>query len=139
MVSFVVKTCILSASAAALANVAIAGQISAGCSGLAARQGVNITYDDIVTCFDSIPFNQAAAKTTIDSVTALFKDYYIYRDSEMTPFLAKPLKGDPVDIIQKLKKIGRTRYTSDRKFHTDVNTALASLHDLHVVYGSMFE
>ncbi|KAF9310037.1 hypothetical protein BG003_009022 [Podila horticola] len=135
MVSYVIKTCILSVSVAALANVAIAGPISGGCSDLAARQGVNITYNDIVTCFDSIPFNQTAAKTTIESVTTLFNDYYISRDSAMTPFLAKPLEGDPVDIIQKLKTIERTRYTSDRKFHTDVHTALESLHDGHVVYA----
>ncbi|KAG0297340.1 hypothetical protein BGZ96_006904 [Linnemannia gamsii] len=107
---------------------------ASGCTDLASRQGVNITYTDVVKCFDSIPFNKEAAKTTLESVTTLFDDYYISRDSAMSPFLAKPLESDPVDIVAKLKKIGRTRYTSDRKFHTDVNLAIESLHDGHSVY-----
>ncbi|KAF9543200.1 hypothetical protein EC957_001075 [Mortierella hygrophila] len=53
----------------------------------------------------------------------------------MAPFLAKPLESDPVDIVAKLKKIGRTRYTSDRKFHTDVFQAIGSLHDGHSLYA----
>jgi len=138
MVSYAIKTCILLVSAIALADVATAGQTSLGCSDLAAKHGVNITYEDVVTCYDSIPFNQAAAKSTIDSVIAIFNDYYISRDSAMTPFLAKPLQSDPVDIVQKLRKIARASYTSDRKFHTDICSAIASLHDLHVEYARMF-
>jgi len=138
MVSYTIKTCILLVSALALADVATAGQSSLGCSNLAAKLSGNITYEDVVTCFDSIPFNQAAAKSTLDTFTAIFNDYYISRDSAMTPFLAKPLQGDPVDIIQKLRKIGRASYTSDRKFHTDVCSALPSLHDLHVQYDRKF-
>ncbi|KAF8946238.1 hypothetical protein BGZ47_000987 [Haplosporangium gracile] len=86
-------------------------------------------------CFDSIPFNTEAAKITLESATTFFNDYYISRDSVQTPFLAKPLEGDPVDIVAKLKIIGRTRYTSDRKFHTDVYQAIESLHDGHSLYA----
>jgi hypothetical protein len=56
----------------------------------------------------------------------------------MSPFLAQPLESDPVDIVAKLRKIGRTRYTSDRKFHTDVYQAIESLHDGHSIYARRF-
>ncbi|KAF9097025.1 hypothetical protein BGX23_009943 [Mortierella sp. AD031] len=155
MVSLSIKTLILSISVATLATTATVSagpddnnpssssfaptshgpQKPTGCSDLAARQGTNITYNDIANCFDSIPFNQAAAKGTIDSVLTFFNDYYVSRDVAMTPHLAKPLQSDPVDIVGMLMKIGRTRYTSDRKFHTDVYKAVESLHDGHAIYA----
>ncbi|KAF9142684.1 hypothetical protein BGX30_002432 [Mortierella sp. GBA39] len=138
MVSFSVNTILLSVSVAALVAVSLADPSSTGgigCSDLASRHGVNITYTDIVNCFDSIPFNNTAARATLESVTTFFNDYYISRDSVLAPFLAKPLESDPVDIVAKLKKIGRTRYTSDRKFHTDVFQAVGSLHDGHSLYA----
>ncbi|KAG9061203.1 hypothetical protein KI688_007541 [Linnemannia hyalina] len=107
---------------------------TSGCSDLASRHGVNITYTEVAKCFDSIPFNKEAARATLESVTTLFNDYYISRDAAMAPFLAKPLQTDPVDIVAKFKRIGRTRYTSDRKFHTDVYEAIESLHDGHAMY-----
>lgn len=138
MVSFSANTILLSVSVAALVTVSIADPSSTGgvgCSDLASKQGSNITYTNIENCFDSIPFNNEAARATLETVTTFFNDYYISRDSALTPFLAKPLEGDPVDIVAKLKKIGRTRYTSDRKFHTDVYQAIESLHDGHSLYA----
>ncbi|KAG0090134.1 hypothetical protein BGZ93_009483 [Podila epicladia] len=135
MVSFTIKTLILSISAATMVTVAVAGPASAGCADLAAKQGANITYGDVKQCYDSVPFNKAIARSTIETVTKLFDEYYISRDWATTPHLAKPFESDPVDIVAKLKKIARTGYTSDRKFHTDIYEAIESLHDGHAVYG----
>ncbi|KAK3848366.1 MAG: hypothetical protein J3R72DRAFT_500131 [Linnemannia gamsii] len=133
-----VKMLALSLSFASLATFTFSAPplpISTGCTDLASRQGVNISYTDVTKCFDSIPFNQEAAKTTLESVTTFFNDYYISRDAAMTPCLAKPLESDPVDIVAELKRIGRKKYSSDRKFHTDVHLAVESLHDGHAVYA----
>ncbi|KAF9536605.1 hypothetical protein EC957_010318 [Mortierella hygrophila] len=133
------RTLILSLTVAALATISFAEPSSStsgtsGCSDLASRLGVNITYTEVAKCFDSIPFNKEAAKATLESVATLFNDYCISRDAAMAPFLAKPLQSDPVDIVAKFKRIGRTQYTSDRKFHTDIYEAIESLHDGHAMY-----
>lgn len=135
MVSFAIKTLILSISAATMVTVAIAGPALTGCSDLAAKHGANITYGDVEKCYDSVPFDKAVARSTIETVTKVFDEYYISRDWATTPHLPKPLESNPVDIVTKLKKIGRTRYTSDRKFHTDIYKAIESLHDGHAAYG----
>ncbi|KAI1288804.1 hypothetical protein EDD11_009651 [Mortierella claussenii] len=118
-----------------MATVAVAGPALPGCSDLAAKQGINITYGDVKKCYDSVPFNTAIARSTIETVTKLFDEYYISRDWATTPHLPEPFESDPVDIVAKLKKIGRTGYTSDRKFHMDIYEAIESLHDGHAVYG----
>jgi hypothetical protein len=140
MVSHSIKTLVLSLSVASLATFSLAAPATGtnGCSSLAAKQGTNITYSDVANCYASIPFNKEAARATLDSLTTLFDDYHVSRDIALSPRLAKPLQGDPVDIVAKLKKIGRTRYTSDRKFHTDVYEAIESLHDGHAVYARKF-
>ncbi|KAG0342646.1 hypothetical protein BG000_002853 [Podila horticola] len=135
MVSFAIKTLILSISAATMVTVAIAGPALTGCSDLAAKHGANITYGDVEKCYDSVPFDKAVARSTIETVTKVFDEYYISRDWATTPHLPKPLESNPVDIVAKLKKIGRNRYTSDRKFHTDIYKAIESLHDGHAAYG----
>ncbi|KAF9128301.1 hypothetical protein BG015_004369 [Linnemannia schmuckeri] len=137
MVSYSIKTLILSLSVASLANVSLAATPPSvnGCSALAAKQGTNITYADVAQCYASIPFNMEAARATLESLTTFFDDYYVSRDPALSPRLTKPLQSDPVDIVAKLKKIGRTRYTSDREFHTDVYEAVESLHDGHAVYA----
>ncbi|KAG9061188.1 hypothetical protein KI688_007526 [Linnemannia hyalina] len=134
MVSLSIKTLILSLSVASLATTSLAAP-SNGCSDLAVKQGVNITYADVAQCYASIPFNKEAARATLDSLTTIFDEYYVSRDTELSPRLAKPFQSDPVDIVAKLKKIGRTRYTSDRQFHTDVYEAVESLHDGHAAYA----
>lgn len=137
MVSYSIKTLVLSLSVASLAALSLAAPATgtSGCSVLAAKQGSNITYSDVANCYASIPFNKEVARATLDSLTTFFDDYYVSRDPARSPQLAKPLQGDPVDIIGKLKKIGRTRYTNDRKFHTDVYEAVESLHDGHAAYA----
>lgn len=134
MVSLSIKTLILSLSVASLATTSLAAP-SNGCSDLAVKQGVNITYADVAQCYASIPFNKEAARATLDSLTTIFDEYYVSRDTELSPHLAKPFQSDPVDIVAKLKKIGRTQYTSDRQFHTDVYEAVESLHDGHAAYA----
>ncbi|KAF9901266.1 hypothetical protein EC991_006371 [Linnemannia zychae] len=137
MVPFAFKTLILSLSVAtiALAGPPASPPATSGCSALAAKQGKNITYADVATCYDSIPFNKDVARTTVDSLTTFFNDYYISRDAALYSHLPKPFEGDPVDIVAKLKRIGRTKYSSDRKFHTDLYEAVESLHDGHAVYA----
>ncbi|KAF9284772.1 hypothetical protein BGZ88_009811 [Linnemannia elongata] len=134
MVSLSMKTFILSLSVASLATTSLAAP-SNGCSDLAAKQSTNITYADVAQCYASIPFNKEAARATLDSLTTFFDEYYVSRDAALSPRLAKPFESDPVDIVAKLKKIGRTQYTSDRQFHTHVYEAVESLHDGHAVYA----
>jgi len=135
MVLISIKTLILSISAATLATVVVAGPASTGCSDLASKKGTNITYSDVKNCYDSTPFDKAIARSTLETVTTLFDEYYISRDWATAPHLPRPFESDPVDIVAKLKKIGRASYTSDRKFHTDIYKAIESLHDGHAAYG----
>ncbi|KAI1300702.1 hypothetical protein EDD11_006034 [Mortierella claussenii] len=115
-----------------MTTVAVASPALPGCSDLAAKQDINLTYDDVNKCYDSVPFNTAIARSTIETVTKLFDEYYISRDWVTTPHLPDPFERDPVDIVAML---GRTSYTSDRKFHMDIYEAIESLHDGHAVYG----
>ncbi|KAF9130750.1 hypothetical protein BGW39_002707 [Mortierella sp. 14UC] len=135
MVPSAFKALILSLSVATIALAAASPPTTTGCSALAAKQGKNITYSDVATCFDSVPFNKDAARTTLESLTTFFNDYYISRDAALYPYLPTPFEGDPVDIVAKLNSIGRARYSSDRKFHTDLYEAIESLHDGHAAYA----
>lgn len=135
-----IKTIILSISVATMATTAVvAGPTSTGCSDLASKNGANITYGDVKNCYDSIPFDKAIARSTLETVTTLFDEYYISRDWSTARYLPKPFESDPVDIVAKLKKIGRTNYTSDRRFHTDIYEAIESLHDGHAAYGRKYQ
>ncbi|KAF9120057.1 hypothetical protein BGW39_011699 [Mortierella sp. 14UC] len=104
------------------------------CGVLAASNMRELTYDKVAACYLSIPFNSQIAASTLESVITLFTDFYTYRDSALAPTLDAPFASAPVDIIEKLKTVGRTRYTSDHQFHTDLRLTLYSLYDAHASY-----
>lgn len=93
------------------------------------------TYDDVAACYRHIPYDSAVAAATIKTVHALFDQFYVFRDSALTPGLAAPFSSPPVDIIDVLTKIGTTTYPNDYSFHTAVAEAIASLHDAHAGYN----
>jgi len=107
------------------------------CGVLAASTYANITYEKISACYLSIPFNAETAASTLESVIAIFNDYYVFRDSALVPTLEAPFTGSSIDILEKLQTIGRTRYTSDFLFHMDLRYALFSLYDAHSSYRGM--
>ncbi|KAG0251372.1 hypothetical protein BGZ95_006906, partial [Linnemannia exigua] len=136
MVSFSLRGLILSASIACLAVVAQAAPAPAppttppphtppphttpppprnldACGILATSNYPNITYEKVSACYLSIPFNNQVAGSTLETVITVFNDFYTFRDSALAPTLAAPFESAPVNIVEKLKAIGRTRYTSD--------------------------
>ncbi|KAF9087380.1 hypothetical protein BGX23_008167 [Mortierella sp. AD031] len=161
MVAISLKSLILSASVASLAAVATTAQIIPAspvptppsspspppthtpppqpldaCGILGASKGSGITYEKVAACYKSVPFNGAVAASTLESILTIFNEFYTFRDSALAPTLAKPFAAAPVDILKVLETIGRTRYTSDHQYHTDLEMALVSLKDAHASYSA---
>ncbi|KAF9117612.1 hypothetical protein BGX30_005308, partial [Mortierella sp. GBA39] len=104
------------------------------CGILGAKKPSEITYQDIVNCYQAIPFNNTNAAATFSTIYTLFNEFYVFKDSAMTPNLQAPFSSPPTDIVGKLEAIGRTKYTSDHKFHTELSRAINSLYDAHAGY-----
>jgi len=110
-------------------------QVSA-CGILGGLNTTEITYNHVVNCYNSIPFDNERAATTLSTVHTLFKDYYVFTDFALSPEAPRPFADDPIDILGELEKIGRKKYTSDYKFHNDILTAVNGLRDGHAAYNS---
>ncbi|KAG9070341.1 hypothetical protein KI688_009678 [Linnemannia hyalina] len=105
------------------------------CGILGAKKPSEITYQDIANCYQAIPFNNTNAAATFSTIYTLFNEFYVFKDAAMTPNLQAPFSSPPTDIIGKLEAIGRTKYTSDHKFHTELRRAINSLYDAHASYN----
>ncbi|KAG0369166.1 hypothetical protein BC939DRAFT_470788 [Gamsiella multidivaricata] len=126
----------LAASLAALATFTTAAPVSNDpCAILGHLNATDITYAHVSACYKAIPYDPKVAQATYTSVHALFNDYYVFRDSALTPDLQKPFLSAPVDIVEQLETIGQTKYTSDYQFHRDVSDAIYTLHDAHAGYN----
>ncbi|KAF9543716.1 hypothetical protein EC957_000495 [Mortierella hygrophila] len=131
---------ILSVSLATLATFTHAAPAHAppthvdACGILGGLNATAITYKHVVDCYSAIPFDNNQANTTLSTMLTLFKDFYVFTDFALSPTATRPFSDDPVDIIAKMEKIGRTRYTSDYQFHTDIYNAVNSLRDAHTAY-----
>lgn len=104
------------------------------CGLLANKNASSLSVTDVSNCYQAIPFNSTQAKTTLETVHTLFKDYYIFTDAALNPRAAKPFKNEPIDVLGRLEKIGRTKYTSDFQFHMDIRTTIEALKDGHASY-----
>ncbi|KAK3818044.1 MAG: hypothetical protein JOS17DRAFT_757749 [Linnemannia elongata] len=111
-----------------------AGQLDA-CGQLGAKAPNAITYQDVSNCYRAIPFNNSHAAVTFSTIYTLFNEFYVFKDSAMTPNLQAPFSSPPTDIVGKLEAIGRTKYASDYKFHDDLRRAINSLYDAHASYN----
>jgi len=96
-----------------------------------------ITYDEVAACYQSIPYNAELAASTIKTVRTLFDEFYVFRDSALTPNLAAPFSSPPTDIIAELSKIGSAQYPNDYSFHRAISKAIDTLHDAHSAYNGM--
>ncbi|KAF9135021.1 hypothetical protein BGX30_011693 [Mortierella sp. GBA39] len=145
MVPFTLNNLILSATLAAatvatLSSAAPAVHNPRGtassdpCARLGVKNGRNIKYKDVADCYQAIPIDRNLAATTINTVHDLFRDYYVFTDSALTPRVPAPFASEPVDILKALKTIGGRKYTSDYQFHTDVRHAVDTLRDGHASY-----
>ncbi|KAF9128321.1 hypothetical protein BG015_004356 [Linnemannia schmuckeri] len=145
MVSFTLNSLILSVSLAAativtLSSAASAASIHRGtapsdpCARLGSKNGRNIKYKDVAACYQAIPIDRDRAATTISTVHHLFRGYYVFTDSALTPQVPAPFASEPVNILKKLTTIGRHNYTSDYQFHTDIRHAVDTLRDGHASY-----
>ncbi|KAK3841546.1 MAG: hypothetical protein J3R72DRAFT_475483 [Linnemannia gamsii] len=145
MVLFNIHSLILSASlaAATIATFATAAPTKPNdrrfskldaCGRLGKKNGVGIKYKDVADCYRAIPFDRSVAATTVSTVHDLFRDYYVFTDSALTPQVPAPFMSEPVDILKQLQTIGRRKYSSDHKFHTDVRHAIETLRDGHASY-----
>ncbi|KAG0011717.1 hypothetical protein BGZ80_000463 [Entomortierella chlamydospora] len=129
----------LAASAYLIASIALSTAAPIrkkdACGILGATNATDITYDLVAACYKAIPFDSTIASETTGSVVDIFNDYYVFRDSALTPDLQMPFTSAPVDIVKVLETIGSTNYARDLDFHTDIALAIASLHDAHASYN----
>ncbi|KAF9380396.1 hypothetical protein CPC16_010342 [Podila verticillata] len=95
----------------------------------------NATYADVSNCYNSIEYNPALAKSTLTNLRTLFTDFYVFRDTALTPNLALPFTSAPVDVLAKLTEIENKAYTTDFAFHSDLLGLANSLNDAHVNYA----
>jgi hypothetical protein len=148
MVSFTFNSLILSASlaVATIATFSTAAPAvpihrskagSDACGRLGSKSVRNIKYKDVADCYKAIPINRNITATTISAVHDLFRDYYVFTDSALTPQVSAPFASEPVDILKELTTIGGRKYTSDYQFHTDVRHAVDTLRDGHASYDGM--
>ncbi|KAG0288349.1 hypothetical protein BGZ96_007853 [Linnemannia gamsii] len=145
MVTFTLNNLILSASLAvatiaAFSTAAPTAPIhrttvgSDPCGRLGSKNIRKIKYKDVADCYKAIPIDREIASTTINAVHDLFRDFYVFTDSALTPQVPAPFASEPVDILKELKTIGGRKYTSDYQFHTDVRHAVDTLRDGHASY-----
>ncbi|KAF9968208.1 hypothetical protein BGZ70_005889 [Mortierella alpina] len=128
---------------AALAAVACAAPVtltgdsgSDPCAVLGTLSLNQTTYQHVRSCYRSIEFNPAQAKTTLDSLYTLYNDVFVFRDAALTPDLALPFSSPPVDIMAGLEKIRQKKYSRDFDFHSDLRSLAVSLNDAHVSYAA---
>ncbi|KAF9906573.1 hypothetical protein BX616_000678 [Lobosporangium transversale] len=105
------------------------------CGVLGSKNSSSITYDDVSACYKAIPYDPVVASATLKTLHAFFNDYYVFRDSALTPDLKAPFSCPPVDIAKEFERIGQTKYTSDYSFHSDVSRAINGLYDAHASYN----
>ncbi|KAF9109185.1 hypothetical protein BGW39_005187, partial [Mortierella sp. 14UC] len=104
------------------------------CGLLFGKNNTLLTVTDVANCYHAIPFDPTRAKTALETVYTLFKDYYIFTDIALNPRAAKPLKNEPFDVLKRFESIGRTKYDGDFWFHKDVHNAVDDLKDGHASY-----
>ncbi|KAF9193365.1 hypothetical protein BGZ51_003416 [Haplosporangium sp. Z 767] len=149
MVSLSLHSLVLSVTIATLATFTSAQTTSApapthvptpqpvqldACGILRSKNTTSLTVEDVANCYKAVPFDRTAAASTLESVMTIFNEYYSFRDSALTPTFEKPFDAAPSDIMRRLETIGRTRYTSDYSFHSDISAAVNSLVDAHASY-----
>jgi hypothetical protein len=104
------------------------------CGLLSTKNASLLTVTDVANCYHAIPFDPTRAKTTLETVHTLFKDYYIFTDIALNPRATKPFKNKPFDVLNRLQSIGRTKYPGDFWFHKDIHNAVDELQDGHASY-----
>ncbi|KAF9141353.1 hypothetical protein BGX30_004989 [Mortierella sp. GBA39] len=136
------KSLVLSSSIAILTTFTAAAPVGAppsnqldACGQLGTKVSNAITYRDVANYYQAIPFNNTNAAATFSTIYTLFNEFYVFKDSAMTPNLLVPFSSPPTDIVGKLEAIGSTKYTSDHKFHTELSRTINSLYDFHASYN----
>ncbi|KAF9132235.1 hypothetical protein BG015_003735 [Linnemannia schmuckeri] len=105
------------------------------CGLLSSINPTELKYQHVVDCYNAIPFDSAQATTTLATVLTLFKDYYVFTDAALARTAPEPFANAPYDIVGELERIGRSKYTSDYKFHRDILAAVTGLGDGHAAYS----
>ncbi|KAF8934558.1 hypothetical protein BGZ47_010315 [Haplosporangium gracile] len=145
MVSFTLHNLILSASLATATIATLSSAVPVGpilrgaassdpCARLGSKNGRSIKYKDVADCYKVIPIDRDLAATTISTVHSIFRDYYVFTDSALTPQVPAPFTSEPVDILKELTAIKERMYTSDYQFHTDIRHVVDTLRDGHASY-----
>ncbi|KAG9061885.1 hypothetical protein KI688_007036 [Linnemannia hyalina] len=98
------------------------------------RDPTTLPYKDVASRYTSIPYNATIAKTTLDTVITLFRDYCAFRESVLTPDLKAPFSSAPVDGLKELDVLRTREFKSDFEFHSTVGRVVDSLHDTHASY-----
>ncbi|KAG0001875.1 hypothetical protein BGZ80_010666 [Entomortierella chlamydospora] len=129
------KSLILSSALAVLAcAVPLPGEQDP-CAILGSLNTNETTVQHVADCYNSIEFNSTEAKATLDSLHILYDDFFVFRDSALTPDLALPFVSEPVDVLSGLDAIRGKSYAQDYEFHSDLALLIKSLNDAHCTYS----
>ncbi|KAI8348614.1 hypothetical protein B0O80DRAFT_462717 [Mortierella sp. GBAus27b] len=101
---------------------------------LLGRDKSKATFEFVNGCYQNIPFNEDVAKKTLDIISLLYHDFYIFRDAALYPNLQAPFTSPPVDLIKEFDRIRSTKYPNDFLFHTDISKTINLLNDAHTAY-----
>ncbi|KAF9089938.1 hypothetical protein BGX29_011789 [Mortierella sp. GBA35] len=104
------------------------------CTVLGGKSASKITYNDVASCYQSIPFDRAQADSTLKTLRTLFNDYYVFRDASLVSTQELPFQKESVDVLKALGQLDTESYSNDYQFHMDVRTAIGSLRDGHASY-----
>ncbi|KAF9922532.1 hypothetical protein FBU30_007335 [Linnemannia zychae] len=113
----------------------VPGNATDACGVLGGISSADLKYQHVVDCYNAIPFNNAQAATTLETMITLFRDFYVFTDAALAREVPSPFHSAPHDVLGELEKVGRTKYTSDYKFHNDIYNAINGLGDGHAAYS----
>ncbi|KAF9172585.1 hypothetical protein BGX21_009336 [Mortierella sp. AD011] len=129
------KSLIVSSALAALACAVPLPAEQDPCAILGSLKTNETTVQHVADCYNSIEFNSTEAKATLDSLHILYNDFFVFRDSALTPDLALPFVSEPVDVLSGLEAIREKSYAQDYEFHSDLALLIKSLNDAHCTYN----
>ncbi|CAJ0763431.1 19420_t:CDS:10, partial [Entrophospora sp. SA101] len=90
-----------------------------------------INYEDVKNCYESLPYNNDIAVSTIETIKSTLTQFYIFLDQSKE----NPQPGftfTKQDIIAELDALLQKSYTSDFQFFTDLQNLVSPLKDGHL-------
>lgn len=92
-------------------------------------QGVPMSVDAALRCFDTVPFNATRRDAIVDLLSKSMQ-LYSFLDIAVSP----PAPFEPVDLLAELDNIRSTVFASDLRMHLAISSIFRKLRDAHTDY-----